>query len=398
MGFCSICKQSGHRTQEVELHRNVAASGQSPSHWPRAKQLRVNGHPTGLAPPHPPEARARLPAAPAPCPASCPWSRAAYTRPSLKPGSMPSHPLIAHHSAVPGPELPSNPELTPTATPEPTLSPPSQYQPPHAACHLPPHPALNRQGSSVPPLCMSTEDWASSLVRKAVQDSVHGRAPELAGRGAQRGQVTPPGSHSKRLLSPGSLAFPLPTVSSPTIPGHASAASFQSHKNQNAWVTARGQERVRRRAVRKWGERRAEGSSVSPATKASQRPFEASLLPHPPNKEEGGGMGVGGVPRTGVPGQARRWLGARRTKAMKLTEWSPRGAREALSGTGQVGRGGRTAGSSPGSAPGSLRDQGVCPPFLNSVSLPCKYPSPRKQDFLPWKGLESLAYERDIKN
>lgn len=29
LGFCSICKQSGHRTQEVELHRNVAALGQS---------------------------------------------------------------------------------------------------------------------------------------------------------------------------------------------------------------------------------------------------------------------------------------------------------------------------------------------------------------------------------
>ena len=50
---------------------------------------------------------------PTPCPVSCLWSRATYTRPSLTPGSTPSHPLIAHHSAVPGPELPSKPELTP---------------------------------------------------------------------------------------------------------------------------------------------------------------------------------------------------------------------------------------------------------------------------------------------
>ena len=106
-----------------------------------------------------------------------------------------------------------------------------------------------------------------------MQDSVHGRAPELAGRGAQRGQVTPPGSHSKRLLSPGSLAFPLLTVSSPAIPSHASAASFQSHKIQNAWVTSRGQARVRRRAVREWGERRAEGSSVSPANESLTKAF-----------------------------------------------------------------------------------------------------------------------------
>ena len=90
-----------------------------PSHWPRAKELRVNGHPTGLAPPHPPGTRAWLPAAPTPCPSSCAWSRAAYTRPSLTPGSTLSHPLIAHHSAVPGPEVPSKSELTPTTAPGP---------------------------------------------------------------------------------------------------------------------------------------------------------------------------------------------------------------------------------------------------------------------------------------
>ena len=185
MGFCSICKQSGHRTQEVELHRNVAASGQSPSHWPRAKQLRVNGHPTGLAPPHPPEARARLPAAPAPCPASCPQSRAAYTRPSLKPGSMPSHPLIAHHSAVPGPELPSNPELTPTATPAPH-SVTSFSVPTTTRCLSPASTSSPRQAGQ---LCSSSLHVYGGL---GIKPGEEGSAGQCARQGSRTGRQRSP--------------------------------------------------------------------------------------------------------------------------------------------------------------------------------------------------------------
>ena len=161
---------------------------------------------------------------------------------------------------------------------------------------------------------------------------------------------------------------------------------------------ARGQERARRWATREWGERRAEGSSVSPPPKASQRPFEAGLLPHPPTKEEGGGMGVGGAPRTGVPGQPGGGWELREPRQCNSWCGSPWALGRLSLELGRWARGSRTAGSLPGSAPGSLSDRSMCPPFLDSISLPRKYPSLRKQDFLSWKGLESPAYERNIKN
>lgn len=60
-------------------------------------------------------------------------------------------------------------------------------------------------------------------------------------KGAQRGQVTPPGSHSREILSPGRGVFPPLTTQNPTFPSHASPASFQSHRSKR--VLARGQDK-----------------------------------------------------------------------------------------------------------------------------------------------------------
>lgn len=110
-------------------------------------------------------------------------------------------------------------------------------------------------------------------------------------------------------------------------------------------------------------------------------------------------MGVGSAPRTGVSGQPGGGWELRELQGSAAHGVEVPGALGRLSlELGRWARGSRTAGSPAGSAPSSLSDRGRCPPFLDSASLPRKYPSPRKQDFLPWKGLESLAYERNIKN
>lgn len=90
-------------------------------------------------------------------------------------------------------------------------------------------------------------------------------------------------------------------------------------------MMARGQERASRRATREWGQRRAEGSSVSPPPKASQRPCEADLLPTHQTKrrEEAWGLGL----RQGQESQASQEAArsSENFKAVQLMVWKSLG-------------------------------------------------------------------------
>ena len=144
------------------------------------------------------------------------------------------------------------------------------------------------------------------------------------------------------------------------------------------------------------------GGQRAPVSPLHRKPHKgllrlASFPTHPPKRrEEAWGLGV----RQGQESQAsQEAAGSSENQGSATHGVEVPGALGRLSlELGRWARGSRTAGSLPGSAPGSLSDRSMCPPFLDSISLPHKYPSLRKQDFLSWKGLESPAYERNIKN
>lgn len=175
--------------------------------WPRAKQLGASGHPAGPVSPHPPEASlAQLPAPPTPTP-SCPWSEGHTALPP--PTTV--HRTLAHMvSPPPTPSSPApQPELTPTAAPGPHSESPSHRQPPQASVTR-----LQPQGR------VSSAPSGSRRDQDPAQWGRHRGGAVWQGRKeARSGQLAPPGSPGRGMLSPPVWHFLLPGHQAPTSPG-----------------------------------------------------------------------------------------------------------------------------------------------------------------------------------
>lgn len=154
-----------------------------------------------------------LPVASCPLPGPATTRSAVYTWPPTLPRA---HGL--HHR--PGPELPPNWEATPTAAPGPTQTP----------------------ATTSVSLASASRARAPSPARKAVKARAAGQEPRSEEKGAQRGQVTPAGSHSRGMAEPSQLG----TSSSHCIESNWPLTSLLPElRDLRRQGEARGQEEVR---------------------------------------------------------------------------------------------------------------------------------------------------------
>lgn len=245
-------------------------------HLTGGQGLGVNGHP--LAPPRPPGAVQPdflLHQAP-----SSQWGEGLQVTPAPSPPSRP----YAHtdHPSHPGPQglaSSNTPQLCQLDLSSPLLPVPHSDVSLNTTLHT----------LSVP----GTANW-------------QGRGPERAGSSArvtQQGDAEP----SQPGISSSHHAEPNPPSRASQPPSRAMDLTCQGDGQRAGEGQNRGSKGVERRA-QSWSV-----SLLHPTAKASQRPFEAGPLPHPPDRGEGGRRGTvgegAGLKGQEPRGQARRLLG-----------------------------------------------------------------------------------------